>query len=839
MTVDERPRLTLRFPTATLEAAFVRERATASSRTDRAALLLALILVAGLSPLDRWLAPDATGAVWLVRAAVCAWLSVALLVAHAPSMRRHMQVVLVASIAACGLGFTTMALLSSPGAASPYAGMLVPVVLCAHGLVRLPFAVATATSWLVSAAHALLLTSVVGGPATELAIPLVLLAAANTLGMLMSYSRERSERSAFLRVHRLRRQREELRGGLDWEHRLAETLEASELRVRGLLDAVNEGLVAVGGDGCVRWVNRSLTEMMGYTAAELVGHHPTEFLDEDNRRRFVAQFESRRSGSDARYEIDWICKDGSRLTSIVSPHPLFASAGVFQGSVSVLSDVTELKRTERALARSERHFRELVDHACSIILRWGSDGTIRFINPFGARFLGYAEGELVGRNVLGTIVPEEDSTGRDLGEMIRDITHEPERYMHNQNEIRTSDGRRYWVVWTNRALPDSDGRVAEILSIGTDITELKRAREELARQRDELAELNAFIRRVFGRYVSDAVVRSLLESSEGLSVGGSRATVSVLVADIRGFTSICEELTPEQTVSLLNRYLETMTTIVESCEGTIDEIMGDGLLVLFGAPVAHFDHAERAVRCALAMQLGIGEVNRANRARGLPPIEAGIGINTGEVIAGNIGSEKRAKYGVVGTTVNVAARIEACTVGGQILISDATRRAVSEPLVISERIEVEPKGSRRAMVLHEVRGIGGADGLTLPERPSALVTLAEPIPCLWVVLEDKLAGGRRRRGEITRLSARSAELSSPDPVALLDDLKLTLIDDDGRELPGDLYAKVTARTDGRERRSLVQLTARTGAAARHLDRALARAADPVEADERACAIQAD
>jgi adenylate cyclase len=371
-------------------------------------------------------------------------------------------------------------------------------------------------------------------------------------------------------------------------------------------------------------------------------------------------------------------------------------------------------------------------------------------------------------------------------------------------------GNRYWVVWTNRGICDPAGRITEVLSIGTDITELKRVRVELARQRDELAELNDFIRRVFGRYVSDAVVRRLLDSPEGLEVGGTTRCVSILVADVRGFSTICDDLRPDEVIAMLNTYLEVMTGVIERYDGTIDEFIGDAILVLFGAPIAIEDHASRAVACALAMQRGMHEVNRRNHGRGLPALEIGIGIHTGIVVAGNIGCAKRAKYGVVGASMNLASRIESYTVGGQILISEETRRRAGEGLLLGSFHRVEPKGVRAPIAVHELLGIRGDPALDLPRDHPAD---AEPVdlPCRYCVMEEKFVGRTRFSGRIIALSGSGATLLPETALPLLANLKIQLADG------VDLHAKVVAtEPDAEPMPAELRFTSLSSAARRHL-----------------------
>ncbi len=211
---------------------------------------------------------------------------------------------------------------------------------------------------------------------------------------------------------------------------------------------------------------------------------------------------------------------------------------------------------------------------------------------------------------------------------------------------------------------------------------------------------------VFGRYLSDDVVDTLLHQPGGLALGGQKQPVTILMTDLRGFSTLASELPAEQVVQLLNHYLGRMTDIILDHGGTIDEFIGDAILVIFNAPLAQPDHPDRALRCAVAMQQAMAEVNAENVRAGLPTLEMGVGIHTGAAVVGNIGSEKRQKYGVVGTTVNLAARVESHTVGGQVLCTDACLSAASAEVHHSVFRAVHPKGASEPVVLHDVSGIG-------------------------------------------------------------------------------------------------------------------------------------
>ena len=222
----------------------------------------------------------------------------------------------------------------------------------------------------------------------------------------------------------------------------------------------------------------------------------------------------------------------------------------------------------------------------------------------------------------------------------------------------------------SEALQQERDDLETVLELTTDHGDANEA--DLQKQAEALARRSQFIRETFGRYVSEQVVTQLLDAPEGLELGGAKRKVTILMSDLRGFTALAECLEAQEVMTFLNRYLEAMVDVILAYRGTIIEILGDGLLVLFGAPLSRDDDAERAVACALAMQLRMDESNAPNRRAGLPDVEMGIGIHTGEVVVGNIGSQQRTKYGVVGSAVNLTGRLESYTTGGQILISPTT-----------------------------------------------------------------------------------------------------------------------------------------------------------------------
>jgi adenylate cyclase len=318
------------------------------------------------------------------------------------------------------------------------------------------------------------------------------------------------------------------------------------------------------------------------------------------------------------------------------------------------------------------------------------------------------------------------------------------------------------------------------------------ARNEAQRQ---LELRNRFIRETFGRYLSDEIVETILETPEGARLGGEKRKVTIMMTDLRGFTRIAEELAPEKVVALINNYLEAMTEVIVRYNGTIDEFIGDAILVIFGAPVTRGDDAERAVACAIEMQQAMERVNEKNAQDGLPRVEMGIGLNTGEVVVGNIGSHKRAKYGVVGAAVNLTSRIESFTLGGQVLLSQSTFDALGPWLEIDGVFEATVKGVKEPIAIYEAAAVRN---LRLPRRAGEPIPLAGPLPLRFSILEGKHETGTPIAGAMTRCTTLDAEIEAPAPQPLTN-VKLHLGG-------GEVYAKVTPRGASAPGRFVVRFT---------------------------------
>ncbi len=225
--------------------------------------------------------------------------------------------------------------------------------------------------------------------------------------------------------------------------------------------------------------------------------------------------------------------------------------------------------------------------------------------------------------------------------------------------------------------------------------ETAKAHKRLARE--EVARAN------YSRFMPEYVVKQLLESPGSFRLGGVNQTITVLFADIRGFTSFSEKESPEKVVGLLNRYFSAMTEIIFEHGGTLDKFIGDELMALFGAPTAGPEDALNAVKAAVKMQKRVALLNTELRNEGLGEISIGIGLHTGVATIGYIGSERRSEYTAIGDTVNVASRLQANAAGGQILMSEATAAASGNLIPVNQREPLSVKNRVQPVAVLEVR----------------------------------------------------------------------------------------------------------------------------------------
>ena len=417
------------------------------------------------------------------------------------------------------------------------------------------------------------------------------------------------------------------------------------------------------------------------------------------------------------------------------------------------------------------------------------DGVISFCSPSALEILGFSEGDIVGRKFAACFFDDEDNDEftQTILDAVYDRTHTHEKIV----PYKTAEKTRQLRVVTS--FLQEDGKKVGIIVVFSDLSELMDLRdavksmEKIQALNNQLELRNKLLNETFGRFLSDDIVKQLLDTPDGLSLGGKKKRLTILMSDLRGFTAMSERMDPADLIIMLNNYLGEMTDAIQKRGGTIIEFMGDGIFAIFGAPIDSTTHASDAVAAAIDMQGRMDHINRWNLDHGYSVLEMGIGINTGEVVVGNIGSEKRTKYGVVGSNVNLTGRVESYTINGQILISASTREAVNCDLTVAKEIVVRPKGVETDITLTQVTGIGEPYNLTVDVKSTMPNKLDEIIPVTFHMIDGKHGDEKSLYGGIVSLASDMAVMDTQVKLEVYDNIQI--------DAGGKLYSKVLEKND--------------------------------------------
>lgn len=346
------------------------------------------------------------------------------------------------------------------------------------------------------------------------------------------------------------------------------------------------------------------------------------------------------------------------------------------------------KKAENALRESEERYRTLVENIPIGICRIEPDcnGSFLMANPSFVKMFAY-ESETMLRNIAMQEIWQKYEDCRFFSENL--MKHGS--FHQNEIQLRKKNGKLMWTSVTARLVyPDGPEKPACFDCTFEDIDERKNAAEQI----QQAAETRRRFQKMLSPNLADLVASGELKVEKG----GENRVATVLFADIRGFTTMSETTHASEILRMLNEYFEVMVDIIFRYEGTVDKFIGDAIMVIWGAPVRHEDDPVRSVRAALAMRDVLNNFNRKRKSEGRQAIQVGIGINTGKLVAGYIGSTHTMSYSVIGDTVNTASRLCGAAGSGQILISESTYSHVQNIFSVTRLEPIVAKGK-----LHPIR----------------------------------------------------------------------------------------------------------------------------------------
>jgi len=351
------------------------------------------------------------------------------------------------------------------------------------------------------------------------------------------------------------------------------------------------------------------------------------------------------------------------------------------------------KRAEKALRESEARYRTLVENIPIGICRntVGIHGRFLMANPAFLKMFGIGSKKDLDHLEFGDLFLDDSECRAFSNGLVRNGS-----ISRSEILLKKCTGKPIWGSVTARLIKDKSGEREHFDCTFEDIDERKRSAIKARKE--------AKTRRRFEKLLSPDLAEMVVSGRLKVEKGGQSREATVLFADIRGFTQISENNEPSEVLQMLNDYFESVVEIVFRYQGTVDKFIGDAIMVIWGAPIAQEDGPLRAANAALEMRTMLFEFNRRQQDRGKQPIQVGIGINSGRLVAGYIGSTKTMSYSVIGNTVNTASRLCSLAASGQILISESTYQHINGLFRLTRLDPLIPKGMRKPIPIFNVEG---------------------------------------------------------------------------------------------------------------------------------------
>jgi PAS domain S-box-containing protein len=527
--------------------------------------------------------------------------------------------------------------------------------------------------------------------------------------------------------------------------RLRDHLPAEPERFRAIFDQAAVGIAEIETQtGRFTRVNRKYCDLVGIEAKDLTATTFMAITHPDDLQADLDNMEKLKTGESHEFSMEkrYIRPDGDIVWVNLTVLPLWGDGEPTRYHVAVVEDVTGRKRAEAELRqlgvltatvqsgltleevfdRMFEAFRTIIPYdriGCALLSDDGATARsvwLRSTRPEVQIPVGYSA-RLDGSSLKTVLESGRPRILNDLevylrehpgSENTRRIVAEGMRSSLTCPLIAMGKPVGFLFFSSTEAHTYDDAHVDLYLQIAEHISlivEKGRLYQALSEAKHEVEVRNRLIAEVFGRYTSEAIVSRLLDSPGATDMGGETRKVTILFSDLSGFTELCARLDAQRVVRLLNIHFSVMADVIMEYGGTIDEFQGDAILVIFGAPILAADDARRALACSIAMQGAMEEVNRRLSEEALPTVAMGIAVHTGEVVAGNIGSHRRAKYGVVGQAVNLVTEMEKRTAGGRISCSEETLREVGDFVECDEPTEIPFRGLAEPMKTFLVRGL--------------------------------------------------------------------------------------------------------------------------------------